>query len=687
MAQLFYLPTDPVRDANGVLAAGARLTFYRSGTSTLAAVYADIARTVPHPNPLTCDASGRYPPIYMQDLSYRVVIADKNGVPLGAELDPYVPGTAGGMGPPGLNGATASNLTVGLFTGCAGQDLTAGGTKPAPDVVVTSGYRTIGKGGARYAKDAAVDAAFVTAHPGWSFRDSQGNGYRLTEDQELRFEMFGAYGDGATDDYPQWLIAKDFIQFYRETHGNSYYKAVPALHFGRHTYRFSHYLDLTEGAYTLKGSGPSVIDRGGNTFFLMDPGQCGIIFQSWDTVGINGTTTNTAKGAAGSVVEDIAVYGQGGTVGNEEHGFLLKAPATLIRCYAYEMGGYGFLIAADVTHAGNANCGLMIGCGANRCGKSGLGSTGGDSNAWGIFHFNAVFCTEWGIEEQSFLGIHYEDYHTASNGTFASGPTWAPGGARKTAQVNYSGHYYRVRPGQATWCSTNAPSGTTANNQGWLYTGDGGATATYPAWVNGIATVFGGAFLVFGASVKAGVGFGYMESDQSPGYVEAGRSLILAGGYSGWHTAPGTGNVIGANDGRIVITLLGTGGNNGDGIELTPTRVMIGPQCYFDRTSTETFDLRGTLGTTLSMSRNGSGHQHPFSMAFAAGLILGPDSGGMTGIASAMPATGTYTQGAWIRNRTPSISAGKVLLGWMRLTTGSAHVAGTDWTPVYGTTS
>ena len=59
MAKLFFLPTDPVRDANGISAPGARLTFYAAGTSTLAEIYADDARTVPHPNPLPCDASGR----------------------------------------------------------------------------------------------------------------------------------------------------------------------------------------------------------------------------------------------------------------------------------------------------------------------------------------------------------------------------------------------------------------------------------------------------------------------------------------------------------------------------------------------------------------------------------------------------------------------------------------------------
>lgn len=55
--------------------------------------------------------------------------------------------------------------------------------------------------------------------------------------------------------------------------------------------------------------------------------------------------------------------------------------------------------------------------------------------------------------------------------------------------------------------------------------------------------------------------------------------------------------------------------------------------------------------------------------------------------ASAQPSTGTYVFGMFVQNTGPAISGGKVLLGWSRLTNGSGHTAGTDWTPVYGTTS
>ena len=55
--------------------------------------------------------------------------------------------------------------------------------------------------------------------------------------------------------------------------------------------------------------------------------------------------------------------------------------------------------------------------------------------------------------------------------------------------------------------------------------------------------------------------------------------------------------------------------------------------------------------------------------------------------ASTIPTTGSFRKGDFVENSNPSIASGKVLLGWMRLTTGSAHISGTDWSPIYGTTT
>ena len=54
---------------------------------------------------------------------------------------------------------------------------------------------------------------------------------------------------------------------------------------------------------------------------------------------------------------------------------------------------------------------------------------------------------------------------------------------------------------------------------------------------------------------------------------------------------------------------------------------------------------------------------------------------------NAMPTTGTFVIGHFVENNTPSIAAGKVLRGWLRLTMGSAHVLNTDWAACYTTTT
>jgi hypothetical protein len=47
--------------------------------------------------------------------------------------------------------------------------------------------------------------------------------------------------------------------------------------------------------------------------------------------------------------------------------------------------------------------------------------------------------------------------------------------------------------------------------------------------------------------------------------------------------------------------------------------------------------------------------------------------------AAAQPSSGTYLRGQFVKNNAPTLAAGKVTIGWTRLTTGTAHVTNTDW--------
>lgn len=50
--------------------------------------------------------------------------------------------------------------------------------------------------------------------------------------------------------------------------------------------------------------------------------------------------------------------------------------------------------------------------------------------------------------------------------------------------------------------------------------------------------------------------------------------------------------------------------------------------------------------------------------------------------AAAQPSSGTYLRGQIVKNNAPALAAGKVTYGWVRLTTGTGHTNGTDWTPL-----
>jgi hypothetical protein len=99
------------------------------------------------------------------------------------------PGFKGDKGDPGGN-----VMAAGLFEDLSGL-LIPGGT----DLVQTSGWAAAGVGAARYAFDAAVDAAYVADHPNTAVITANGRGFRLAE-TTVDVRQVGVVGDGVTDD-------------------------------------------------------------------------------------------------------------------------------------------------------------------------------------------------------------------------------------------------------------------------------------------------------------------------------------------------------------------------------------------------------------------------------------------------------------------------------------------------------
>jgi hypothetical protein len=93
MSSLFVMPFAQAFLANGTVAGGATLTFYLSGTTTLATVYDDDGDALP--NPVPADAFGIFPPIYLGDGgALRLIMRDMEGNIL-HQIDPLPSSFAG----------------------------------------------------------------------------------------------------------------------------------------------------------------------------------------------------------------------------------------------------------------------------------------------------------------------------------------------------------------------------------------------------------------------------------------------------------------------------------------------------------------------------------------------------------------------------------------------------------------
>jgi hypothetical protein len=87
VATAFQMPFVPAIGLTGLIAPAATLTFYLTGTTTLAPIYDDDGGALP--NPVLADAFGRFVPIYLDEaIVYRVILKTALGVELG-EIDPF----------------------------------------------------------------------------------------------------------------------------------------------------------------------------------------------------------------------------------------------------------------------------------------------------------------------------------------------------------------------------------------------------------------------------------------------------------------------------------------------------------------------------------------------------------------------------------------------------------------------
>jgi hypothetical protein len=128
------------------------LTFYSTGTLVLATIYSDASATIALPNPLTADAEGRYPEIYLADgITYRMIERDADGVTL-ADVDPINP-------PLGLNSLQVA--TDGTFGGRV--------RAVTPDAGTQGGFQLVASPISNFGYVQILDPTSVTEWGNWRY--------------------------------------------------------------------------------------------------------------------------------------------------------------------------------------------------------------------------------------------------------------------------------------------------------------------------------------------------------------------------------------------------------------------------------------------------------------------------------------------------------------------------------------
>lgn len=399
-------------------------------------------------------------------------------------------------GPKGSTGDPGGNiLAIGLFA-AAGALLIPVGT----DLVQTSGYSVKGKGHALYVADAAVDAAWVAAHPQSGFISANARGFRLSHDQDLRVTMFGALGDGVANDQPAFMAAQNYVAFIG-TGGYGYNIGVPSITVPWPVGGFYNFggnpLDVT---YPVRWLADGVGGGEGGVVLKWNNTSSCVRVQWNDTVGDAGTQAMANHRGSGTVFEGFHI--DGGYVAGDEaerHGFHCRGVLVLRDTSVFNCAGDAVHVDADVAQAqkGNANLVTVEGrCFVQNC-RDGWWARGGDTNACSTYNFSVVGCRRWSINEGSFLGNCHFGFHLDGSARTA----WNTGLAnRPCSYVSHGGNQYFVIEGQAAGASVNAPSGTTADNAWWGYWQAGGVSAAtgVPAWFNGINVRSGGPVLCWG---------------------------------------------------------------------------------------------------------------------------------------------------------------------------------------------
>jgi hypothetical protein len=431
-------------------------------------------------------------------------------------------------------------MTTTLFTDLQGSSIPS-----SADAVRSSGFRVVGRGAADYIRADSTFGATLpsTAQNVWWFAAADGSRFYLSPGQDLTFEMFGAHGDFSlssgtgTDDLPTWQSAVQYLVFFGRMDDHPYYRSLLPLRFGPYRYRFSDYLDLADGSFTLIGSSRGGAIGGRGSIFYFDAGaKSGIVVNSYNTAGIDDVKADGIS-AGGTMLINIHLISRGngsGSLAWKQDGFRIKTGVTMQGCSATDFSRNNLRLVAtnlsnDGTTQGLANGCQFINCDFLYAGGSNVLIAGADVNVSQFTGGNCLYAGEFGIDCNSFLGVKFESVHTNGNGTLA-GPTWMTG-TRKASLVSSGGRVYYVKPGQAANAASHQPGVTSGWETVWGDVGAGGPGSTIPSWSSSGNFVEGGPYRSQNLNELTYFDSCYSEQGQAPAVIA--QRTILMGGLQG----------------------------------------------------------------------------------------------------------------------------------------------------------
>lgn len=248
---------------------------------------------------------------------------------------------------------------------------------------------------------------------------------------------------------------------------------------------------------------------GGGTVFVFSNATSGFKIDGWDGSSHRGN---------GSSVDGVQLKGAFAGADGSAHGMEVNAHFTARNFAIQDFSGDGIYAWGSVgTVQGNANDCLFENGSISGC-RHGTYTDSADANSITFIHVSCSSNRRSGHFDSSFLGCRYYGGDISTNGLTQGFPT----------RCSQSGNMYAVKLGQEAWCAANAPTGTTASNQGWLYMRAGAPGTLCPAWASGLTWYHSAPFCNDDVNQASRFDGLYVEQDGNPA-ICAGSALVTGG--------------------------------------------------------------------------------------------------------------------------------------------------------------